>query len=417
MPGPLRLVPTARRKRPLLVFISDIHLTDELGAPSIPWETTFGRFWQRIEGARGDQPAELCIVGDFIDIVRSVHWLKGPHRPYHEPEGKMLDAIDEIVASIIQREQAFFDALRTQVQAERLRIHYVLGNHDRLLKHAQKARTRLWEAMTGEHDPEVVFPDQKIFRKHGVLAYHGHTGDFICSSRDGSAPLSDIFGLELIVRFPGALRERLGRDLPHLDDIDDVRPIYAVPSWIRQIGHWERGLMRPASETWGDLVEEFLENDSFDDWIRRQKKVGGVNPGAQIKRMLALSTGKVLAKASDKRLTRMFKTMQHLFDGKFAERAAGKLQKDKYGGLRYVVNGHSHFPSMTPLGHVDAGEAVYFNSGTWRTVHQIGTHTSGRPTFLPYDAMSYIVFFGDDDPLGREFEWWTGAMVGRNAHS
>ncbi len=81
------------------------------------------------------------------------------------------------------------------------------------------------------------------------------------------------------------------------------------------------------------------------------------------------------------------------------------------------MNGHSHFPSMTPLGHVDAGEAVYFNSGTWRTVHQIGTHTSGRPTFLPYDAMSYIVFFGDDDPLGREFEWWTGAMVGRNAHS
>ncbi len=54
-----------------------------------------------------------------------------------------------------------------------------------------------------------------------------------------------------------------------------------------------------------------------------------------------------------------------------------------------------------------------FNSCTWRTVRLIGTHTDGQPTFLPYDPMSYLVFFGDDDPLERDCEWWTGAMVGR----
>ena len=27
-------------------------------------------------------------------------------------------------------------------------------------------------------------------------------------------------------------------------------------------------------------------------------------------------------------------------------------------------------------------------------------------------AMSYLVFFPTDDPMGRDFEWWTGAMVG-----
>jgi hypothetical protein len=27
--------------------------------------------------------------------------------------------------------------------------------------------------------------------------------------------------------------------------------------------------------------------------------------------------------------------------------------------------------------------------------------------------MSYLVFFPTDDKLGRDYEWWTGAMVAR----
>jgi hypothetical protein len=84
-------------------------------------------------------------------------------------------------------------------------------------------------------------------------------------------------------------------------------------------------------------------------------------------------------------------------------------------GLRYVVNGHSHFPTMHPLGRIGGDAAVYFNTGTWRSVHQIGHDLTGRPSFLPYDAMTYLVFFPNDDKLGRDYEWWTGAMVARNA--
>ena len=89
---------------------------------------------------------------------------------------------------------------------------------------------------------------------------------------------------------------------------------------------------------------------------------------------------------------------------------------DARPGIRYAVNGHSHFSPMQPLGHIDGKPAVYFNTGTWRTVHQIGYDIGGRPTFLPYDAMSYLVFFPDGDRMGRNFEWWTGAMVARSAH-
>ena len=70
---------------------------------------------------------------------------------------------------------------------------------------------------------------------------------------------------------------------------------------------------------------------------------------------------------------------------------------------------------MQPLGRIDGKPAVYFNTGTWRAVHQIGHDLGGRPSFLPYDAMSYLVFFPDGDKLGREYEWWTGASVARHA--
>lgn len=406
-------VPTAyRHKRPLLVFISDIHLTDELEGPPVPWDALFERFWARVEGARGEQPAKLCIVGDFLDLVRSPRWFRGDARPYHAPGDPVAQVVDAIVAATIERERPFFDAIRTQVERGALRVSYVLGNHDRLMKHAPAARRRLWMALTGE-DRHVDFPDRLVFAEHGVLAFHGHGGDFICSAPEGQAPLSDMFGIELIVRFPHALTDRLGEHLPHIDDIDDVRPIYAVPAWIRQIGEGRKGLMRPVAETWSELVEEFLDNDHVKDWVRAQPSIAGFNPGTGLRTLLHLSTGKIMAHGADKRLTRMFRVFQQLFDGKFAERAASELQHRENAGLRYVVNGHSHFASMTPLGHLDGRPCCYFNSGTWRTVHQIGTYAPGRPTFMPMHAMTYIAFFPEDDHMGRDVEWWTGAMLAR----
>ena len=145
---------------------------------------------------------------------------------------------------------------------------------------------------------------------------------------------------------------------------------------------------------------------------QRKGKLLSFDPGKQLKLLLELSTGRIMGKTQDKRLTQAYKMFQHTFDGRFAQRAAARLTEVEYRGLQYVVNGHSHFPSMTPLGHVDGKPSAYFNTGTWRTVHQIGTHMDGRPTFLPYDAMTYLVFFPTGDPLGRDYEWWTGAMVG-----
>jgi UDP-2,3-diacylglucosamine pyrophosphatase LpxH len=401
--------------RHLLVFVSDLHLTDQLKGPRVSRADMLKRFWTRIEGARGAEPAEIVFVGDLFDIVRSPRWLEGKRRPYQEPSPATLGVVEDIVDATLEREKELFAILRKMVGEGRLRVKYLLGNHDRLLRFAPKARRAIWKAATGEDKADVEFPNELIFPEHGVLAHHGHTGDYICYAREGAAPIGDAIGVDLIVRFPRLLKDRLPVDDPvELEDIDDVRPIYAVPAWVRQLGQYRPGILRPLSDSWTQLVEDFLSNPFVKDWMTAQKRgFLDFDPGKQLRLLLELSTGRIMGKTQDARMTQIYRLFQHTFDGRFARRAAERLGEPKYRGLRYVVNGHSHFPSMTPLGHVGGKPGVYFNTGTWRTVHQIGTYADGRPTFLPYDAMTYLAFYPEDDPLERDFEWWTGAMVGR----
>jgi len=399
----------ARSDRPMLICVSDIHLTDALQGAHISRADTFERFWIRISAARGERPAELCFVGDLFDLVRSPRWLDGAFRPYHEPDANVRAVVTEIVRSIIEREQGFFDAIRERVQEGSLAITYLLGNHDRLMAECPEARRMAWKALTGR-DEDIVFETERVFPDHGVLAYHGHLGDPVNESLDGGGTIGDALGVELITRFPRMMRRIVGEEgSAILEDIDDVRPIYAVPSWVRHVGVVQKDLLGPVNRTWGGLVEDFLSKSFVRQWIRGQRRGLRLDTGKKLELMLQLSTKRLVARGQDQRLTKLYKVVQHGFDGRMSGRAAQELAARP--GLRFVVNGHSHFASMVPLGHVDGRAAAYFNTGTWRTVHQIGNALGGRPSFLAYDAMTYLVFFPTGDPLRRDYEWWTGAMV------
>src|SRR5262245_35810715 len=160
-------------ERPLLIFISDIHLTDSLHGNAVSKAEQFARFWERIQAARGKRPAKLCVVGDLFDLVRSPSWFAGRHRPYHGATNNgVVKNVEQIVGDTIERERGFFDALRSKVQSGELELHYVVGNHDRLLFTAPGAQKAIARALTGkdsiELHKEIEFPD------HGVLAYHGN---------------------------------------------------------------------------------------------------------------------------------------------------------------------------------------------------------------------------------------------------
>ena len=401
------------RSRQLVVFISDLHLTDGLEGPRIARRRTFERFWKRIAGRRGDRPARIVFVGDLFDIVRSPRWLAGPLRPYHDPGPEVVAMVETIVDDILRREEAFLREIRSHVLAGRLEVDYLIGNHDRLLGHAPQARRRIWRALTGEDVAEVTFPTERVYPEHGVLAYHGNVCDFINYEPEGGATIGDAIAPELILRFPKLLRQRVGHPLPRLDDIDDVRPIYAVPSWVRHYAVRQKGILKAAGEAWRTVVDDFLDNPFTQSWMKRHRRGGRISEARKLSLILQLSTGRIMRRTRDHRLAAAYKYLQHFFDGRFARPPARRLQTQPYRGLRYVVNGHSHFPSMTPLGDLDGRPGCYFNTGTWRTVHQMGRLTEGRPGFLAFDAMAYLVFFPETDELGRDFEWWTGALVAR----
>jgi hypothetical protein len=185
-----------------------------------------------------------------------------------------------------------------------------------------------------------------------------------------------------------------------------------VPAWVRQQSAIRRDLLRPISQVWSEVVDEFLSNDFVQRWLKTQHKTLSLDLGKKLRVLLEISRNRVIAHGSDERLTQLYRFFQHSFDGKMSSVAAAELNRRR--GLRYVVNGHSHFATMQPLGRIEDRAAVYFNTGTWRAVHQIGHDLGGRPSFLPYDAMTYLVFFPTDDKLQRDYEWWTGAMVARS---
>lgn len=349
----------------------------------------------------------LCLVGDIFDLVRAPDWLGRRAKPYHPPSEEQAEVVLQAVESTIAAERRFFDAVRGKVAEGALEVDYLLGNHDRLLAHAPAARAAVRRALglAGGDDP---FPSRLVFPEERVLAYHGHGVDAVCHEPDGAAPLGDLLASELIVRFPVEIRRVLEVSHPSLDDIDDVRPVLAVPAWVRSLAEGEpRHVARVVARVWRDLIEEFLENPYAKDWMRSHHRPLKLDLAQRVKLLLALSAR---AKQRDEpRLTQLYYLLFRLIDVRLARAAVKELEKREHRGLSYVVNGHTHFAGMKPLGVIQGQSACYFNTGTWRTLHQLGNVARGRPAFMAYDAAAYLVFFGKGDPLERKFEWWQGA--------
>ncbi len=400
------MIPAGRLPRPMLVFVSDLHL--RTGAPTpVARAAQFGRLWSRIEGGSPGAPIRLCLLGDIFDLVRAPEWLGCTVRPYHEPSPELAAQVKRVIDATIEADRPFFEAMRRKVETGALEIEYVLGNHDRLLLHAPAARAAVRAAL-GMSGGTAPFPAVRVFEPEGVLAYHGHTVDPLCHESDGSAPLGDVIASELIVRFPSEIRRHLELPDPRLDDIDDVRPVLAVPGWVRGLARGEPAhLSRVVNRVWRELVDEFLENGWVRHWMADHHRRLKLDFAQRVKLLLALSgRGKP---RDEPRLTQLYYLLMRLLDARFARSALRALESREHRGLRFAVNGHTHFAGMTPLGLVNGKPGCYFNTGTWRQLHQLGTVARGRPAFLAYDAAAYLVVFGPNDPLGRTFEWWQGA--------
>jgi len=52
---------------------------------------------------------------------------------------------------------------------------------------------------------------------------------------------------------------------------------------------------------------------------------------------------------------------------------------------------------------------LYINSGTWHSYYDLAVKDPSEQKFIPYQTLTYLNFYKDDEREGRHFEAWSGA--------
>ena len=451
----------------MLVIISDVHLCDGTTAKSI-YPSAFHLFasrlheaayfasWRRDGNYHPIESIDLVLMGDILDPLHSTLWLDTqPGDPdYVRP---WTDSTKPVYAAKLQQiTQAIFDENRESVETlknlsngaielapasklgqpklrtkERItpqfRIHFMIGNHD-WYYHLPGAgmdtvRQNVITSMglsnqaspfpfTLEESPSL----SELFQSYRIYGRHGDIFDKFnfdrTKGRDHSA-LGDVLGTEVLNRYPLAVQQRLGDELPpalvdSLRRLVNIRPALAAPLWISgqlKLHSGSDALEGELKKVWDDLCDEFLQLDV----VRETDKafqfdiVDALELAVKISRRTSFTT-----------INDLVVWMRDKFwddDLSFAEHA---LREPAFlnDSARYIVYGHTHRHEIVSLdteGNVPYPESqVYLNSGTWHSYFDLAIHNPLAQKFIPYQGLTYLTFYKDDERSGQKFEAWSG---------
>lgn len=452
-----------RWKAHMLVIISDLHLTDgSSGATIEPW--AFEIFAEEIRELavsasfrangtyRPIQQVDLLLLGDVLDVIRSSRWSQRQDvRPWTDSQRpEFNDLVAQITHGILRRNDDVFavfrqlaapggvtvppaNSLGRQVsgaagQPVHVRIHYMVGNHDWFFRLPGASFDILRQAVVQglglcnspltpfAHDPSEAGELHETMRRHKVFARHGDIFDPLNFEGDRNASsLGDAIVVELLNRFPLAVTDELGDDLPDstllgLRELDNIRPLMLVPVWID--GLLERSCPSPAvrkkvKAIWDRLADEFLELP----FVRQRESWSAMSQVDELARLLKFTTRISLGWAS--RIVTWLQGLRGHESDSYYQHALAE-QDFRNRRARHIVYGHTHSAESVPLdaSHSDGSllNQVYFNSGTWRRVLRQTESAPNEHEFIPADSMTYLAFFQGDERRGRPYETWTGTL-------
>jgi len=455
----------------MLVIISDIHLGDGTTAASIS-PVAFDLFASRLSEAayfasirkdgsfRPIENIDLVLMGDILDPLHSTRWLDtqsgnvdkvlpwtdSTHPGYAAKLREVTQAIlEENKASVeVLRQAASGDVVKVRPTNSRggpyldirqrppvkVDIYYMVGNHDWYYhlpgKNFDQIRREIVTAL-GLSNDDSPFPHgleespalHEIFSQHKVYGRHGDFYDNFNYSREKGrdhSTLGDALTMEVFNRYPLAVQNRFGDEIPtalvdSLRRLVNVRPVLAAPLWIS--GQLKRHAGSAALESelkrvWDDLCDEFLQLD----FVRQADKAFKLDIVDALEMIVKISR-----RAS-------FTTINDLviwIRGKIWENElsfAGHALKEPAflnGAARYIVYGHTHHHEIISL---DAegrppypDSQVYLNSGTWHSYYDLAIKNPLEQKFLPYQALTYLTFYKDDEREGRNFDAWSGTYM------
>ncbi|MBK8473847.1 MAG: metallophosphoesterase [Sphingobacteriales bacterium] len=267
--------------------------------------------------AVSDEATELVINGDMVDFLA-----EEPFEVFTESQR----AASAKLLRIINREQAFFDALR----------HFLRQGHSLTI-------------LTGNHDIELTLPEvRQLFER--TIAAQGKKYRFIT---DGEAYT---IGKEVIIE--------------HGDQYD---------AW-NKIDHSGLLLLRKMQKLINDELRHVLSEEDLKAFNRATPELekpaemtetqdrGWFDTYTWASGLLSLLTQKD-DKNIKKRLPALLKALRVLQNDRSFDVSQESLREYETAarhlvgnGYKYVIMGHTHFARRIPLN--DAG-AIYFNCGTW----------------------------------------------------
>jgi UDP-2,3-diacylglucosamine pyrophosphatase LpxH len=413
----------------MLVFLSDLHLTDGSCGDTIHPDA-FDKFTGILENMAKTAAAEeinLVFLGDIFDLIRSNHWFDSNIRPWScEPqkEIELRDRTIDIFRKIIKN--AFNNSsrnhllsLKNRMKSMGIPMHfsYLPGNHDWLINQFPETRimaARFFDMPDPENYGREQFATECFFKEYKVIARHGDIFDPLNYDGDRNASsIGDAVVIELENRFSFIVKQESSLQsepglISLLQEIDNVRPVWDVPLWIRGACSTAASnkSQKKVHEIWNDLVDDFIKKDLCRQYGGKWK----IKTRAALYLTLALSKQtpaiRGVADIFKKNVIPFFRRGDDNDKNAFYEK---HLLDNR---AEFTVYGHTHLYKIQPLDKVFANgrllEKTYFNTGTWKKVH-VNTAFSAMQ-FLSWHVMTFIAFYLKKERGKRKFEVWNGAL-------
>ena len=397
----------------------------------------------------GATSVDLVLAGDIFELHRTPLWLLagGSIRPQGTANRALEQMSLQILQSIEEECWSFFTVLKEAVERGQfssgngaqslgapLRVHYIPGNHDRLVNLFPSTRERVRELLCVDAPPQGIsapFSHEHLCQEHGVLVRHGHEYDGanyagrVGDAGDPSAydrpTLGDYATVDIAARLAVGFRARYAKQLrtpggagePYrrvyvaLTEFDDVRPNTLLVRYLAdevggnedKVFRWLRPILREVCEA--ARIDEFL--------LREAERLGA-------SKYLKPPTGPFLEEAlknlSGSSVATILDVVQRMRTDKDGHGPAAYALREpalQDGKIRLVIAGHTHHPDHVSLGPKQTrSHAFFLDTGTWRTRIDAGEAGSfGR-------LRSYTMVFcycGDELKADRRrFETWTGHL-------
>lgn len=422
----------------MLVVISDLHLEEcSLGVNRALRVNrnldpkTYQHFIREIAkdaAVNHAQSVDLVLAGDIFELNHSNIWYEDNIKPYvdlkvvtpgSEYEKKILRLLDLIgKEEKVAGSLAVFREFASYFDVE-FHLHYVLGNHDRLVNATPAIRQKARELL-GMPASDAPLPHTFTYLSEGKpLAFVRHGQEYdplnfsvnykfapiipaeIPAAEYEIPPVDDFSAVEIIYKLPYLFMEHYGvqpilqdeklLNLYHrLIEFQDVRPQSALVNYIfnspgftrRQIWQYlEPVILHGLNALRKDpfLKSPMMKGNLLKTFLR-------MNP---FRRNIPFRLVRRFSSSITKRIGRNERNLPAVKEE--------VLQKNG-DSVRCIISGHTHQPQVALMDAQDGVERYYFNSGTWRNVVPV---SANQVNFGRIKTFSNVVIYGSEENYSK----------------